>query len=162
MKWYYQVGLIIAVLVITMFIRIPLPLTKGYFNFGDIAVVFSGLFLGVRGGAIAGGIGSALADILGGYPLFAPITLIAKGLEGMLAGFAKGKSGFLFYLFPAFGVLAMIAIYFGGEVLMPQIGIGGAIAELLPNLIQAVGGFAGGILLRLSFNFQLAKRDIPK
>ena len=50
MKWYYLVGLTVAVMVITYFIRIPLP-SKGYFNFGDVAVVFSGLFLGWRGGA---------------------------------------------------------------------------------------------------------------
>jgi uncharacterized membrane protein len=146
MKWYYLVGLSIAVMVITMLIKIPLP-SKGYFNFGDIAVVFSGLFLGWRGGALAGGIGSALADVLGGFPLFAPITLIAKGLEGLLSGFAKGRTGFLFFLFPALGVLCMVAVYFVGEIFMPQIGIGGAIAELPSNFIQAGGGYIGGMAL---------------
>jgi len=146
MKWYYLVGLTVAVMVITMFIRIPLP-SKGYFNFGDIAVVFSGLLLGFKGGALAGGIGSALADVIGGFPLFAPLTLIAKGLEGLLAGFAKNRTGFLFYFFPAIGVLSMVAIYFAGEIFMPQIGIGGAIAELPGNLIQAVGGYTGGMIL---------------
>ncbi|MFO7659932.1 MAG: ECF transporter S component [Candidatus Cloacimonadaceae bacterium] len=146
MKWYYLVGITIAVMVITLFIRIPLP-SKGYFNFGDVAVVFSGLFLGFKGGAIAGGIGSALADILGGFPLFAPLTLIAKGLEGLISGFAKDKKGFTFYLYPALGVIIMVAVYFVGELLMPQIGIGGALAELPANLIQAGGGYAGGIIL---------------
>jgi len=87
MKWYYWVGLTVAVTVITYLIKIPLP-SKGYFNFGDIAVVFSGLFLGWRGGAVAGGIGSALADIVGGFAVFSPLTLLAKGLEGMICGFA--------------------------------------------------------------------------
>jgi uncharacterized membrane protein len=146
MKWYYLVGLSIAVMVITMFIRIPLP-SKGYFNFGDAAVVFSGLFLGFRGGALAGGIGSALADVIGGFPLFAPLTLIAKGLEGLLCGLAKNRKGFLYYLFPAIGVLSMVACYFAGEIIMPQIGIGGAIAELPGNLVQAVGGYTGGLIL---------------
>ena len=146
MKWYYLVGITVAVLVITMFIRIPLP-SKGYFNFGDIAVVFSGLFLGFRGGALAGGIGSALADIIGGFPLFAPLTLIAKGTEGLIAGLAKNRKGFLFYLFPAIAVLCMVALYFAGEIIMPQVGIGGAIAELPGNLIQAAGGYTGGIIL---------------
>lgn len=146
MKWYYLVGITVAVMVITLFIRIPLP-SKGYFNFGDVAVVFAGLFLGMKGGALAGGIGSALADIVGGFPLFAPLTLIAKGIEGLLAGMAKGKSGFLFYIFPAIGVLSMVAVYFAGEIIMPQIGIGGAIAELPGNLVQAAGGYTGGLLL---------------
>lgn len=146
MKWYYLVGITIAVMVITLFIRIPLP-SRGYFNFGDVAVVFSGLFLGFKGGAIAGGIGSALADILGGFSPFAPLTLIAKGLEGLFSGFAKDRKGFAFYLYPALGVIIMVAVYFTGELFMPQIGIGGALAELPANLIQASGGYAGGIIL---------------
>jgi uncharacterized membrane protein len=147
MKWYYLVGITIAVMVITLFIRIPLP-SKGYFNFGDVAVVFSGLFLGLKGGALAGGIGSALADVIGGFPIFAPITLVAKGLEGLITGLSKNKKGGFFYLFPAIGVLCMVTIYFIGEVFMPQIGIGGAIAELPSNLVQAGGGYFGGILLK--------------
>jgi len=147
MKWYYLVGLTVIVAVITLFIRIPLP-SKGYFNFGDIAVVFAGLFLGSKGGLIAGGIGSALADIIGGYPIFAPLTLIAKGFEGLLAGISKDKKGISFYIYPALAVLCMVSIYFTGETLMPQVGIGGAIAELPSNLIQAGGGYAGGIILK--------------
>jgi len=146
MKWYYLVGITIAVMVITLFIRIPLP-SKGYFNFGDVAVVFAGLFMGIKGGAIAGGVGSALADIIGGFPLFAPLTLVAKGLEGLISGLAKGKKGFVFYLYPAFGVLIMVCVYFIGEMFMPQVGIGGAIAEIPANLIQAAGGYSGGIIL---------------
>lgn len=146
MKWYYLVGLSVAVMIITMLIKIPLP-SKGYFNFGDIAVVFSGLFMGLRGGAVAGGIGSAVADIMGGFPLFAPLTLIAKGLEGGISGLAHRRSGFLSYLFPAIGVLSMVSVYFVGELFMPQIGIGGALAELPTNLIQAGGGCIGGIAL---------------
>lgn len=146
MKWYYFVGITVAVMVITLFIRIPLP-SKGYFNFGDVAVVFAGLSLGFKGGALAAGIGSALADIIGGFPIFAPLTLLAKGLEGLFSGFAKNRTGFFFFLFPAIGVLLMVLIYFIGETFMPQIGIGGALAEIPSNLFQAAGGYFGGIIL---------------
>ena len=113
-KWYTLVSFIVAVLVVTMFVRIPLP-SGGYFNFGDVAIVFSGLVLGKWGGALAGGVGSALADILGGFAIFSPLTLVAKGLEGLLSGMAKGKRGVWFWLFPALGVLSMVAVYFIGE-----------------------------------------------
>jgi len=53
----------------------------------------------------------------------------------------------LHYLFPACGVLSMVLVYFIGETLMPQIGIGAAIVELPSNLIQAGGGYFGGLLL---------------
>ena len=46
-----------------------------------IALVF-----GWRIGGIAGGVGSALADALGGYFIWAPWTLIIKGIEGILVG----------------------------------------------------------------------------
>jgi hypothetical protein len=39
------VALTVVVALITLFIRIPLP-SRGYFNLGDVAVVFSGLVLG--------------------------------------------------------------------------------------------------------------------
>ena len=71
-KWYSVVGVTVVVLVTTMFIRVPLP-SKGYFNFGDVAVVFAGLLLGRQFGAFAGGVGSALADVLGGFAIFAPL-----------------------------------------------------------------------------------------
>lgn len=130
----------------TLFIRVPLP-SRGYFNFGDVAVIFSGLVLGSLGGrkgfvwgAAAGGVGSALADIIGGFGLFAPITLLAKGAEGALAAWASGKVTLLHWGYLILGGSAMVAVYFVAETLMPNIGLQGALAELVPNLIQAGGG----------------------
>ncbi len=81
----------------TLFIRIPLP-SRGYFNVGDVAVVFGGLVLGfmnpkqgVLWALAACGIGSALADILGGFAVFAPLTFAAKGAEGALAALAASR-----------------------------------------------------------------------
>jgi len=149
MKWYHSVALIVLVMVSTLIVRIPLP-GKGYFNFGDAVVVFAGLYGGKKIGLLAGGIGSALADLIG-FPLFAPITLVAKGLEGWLCGFAKAKRGFWHYFFPIMGVSAMVVVYFIGSYLLPQIGLAGAIAELPANLLQAGLGFLGGKLLMVGF-----------
>lgn len=148
--WYFTVGMMVVVLVTTMFIRVPIP-SRGYFNFGDVAVVFGGLLLGRRGGFLAGGIGSALADVVGGYAMFAPLTLIAKGVEGYVCGLAHGRSGWSFHLLPLLGTLLMAVIYFVGETAMPQIGLAGALAEVVPNLIQVAGGFLGGKALYLIF-----------
>ncbi len=148
------IALLVVVCLITLFIRIPLP-SRGYFNVGDIAVVFSGLVLGFlvpgRGwlwAIVAGGVGSALADILGGFAMFAPLTFVAKSLEAGFAALAVSRSGFGHYLFLGLGGLGMVGGYFIGEVMMPNIGFQGAAAELLPNIIQAVGGAVGG---RLTF-----------
>lgn len=49
----------------TMSIRIPTPGTGGYIHPGDAIVILSGIVLGPVWGFLAGGIGSALADLLG-------------------------------------------------------------------------------------------------
>lgn len=146
------IALMVVIALITLFIRIPLP-SRGYFNFGDVAVVFSGLVLGSLSrrrtfwwGAGAGGIGSALADVIGGFGMFAPITLIAKGAEGGLCALASGRHRAQRWALLLLGGLAMVACYFIAETFMPNIGLQGAVAEIIPNLIQAGGGIAGGVL----------------
>lgn len=149
MKWYTTVGFTILVMISTLLIRIPIP-GGGYFNFGDVVIVFCGLHGGKRSGLIAGGVGSALADIIG-FPLFAPITLIAKGSLGFFAGMAKGSSSRIRYIWPIIGGMLMVAIYFVGTWYMPSFGKAAAIADFLPNVLQATLGFLGGRLLYLAF-----------
>lgn len=74
------------VCVLTMLIVIPIPGTQGFINIGDAGVMIAGLLLGPIIGGLAGGIGSALADIFLGYTIYAPATLIIKGLEGFVIG----------------------------------------------------------------------------
>ena len=145
-------ALTVVVALMTLFVRIPLP-SRGYFNFGDVAVVFSGLVLGQMAqrrkflwGTAAGGVGSALADIIGGFGMFAPITLVAKGMEGGLCALASGKPRSFRWAFLVLGGVSMVAGYFIAETLMPNIGLQGAVSEIVPNLIQAAGGIAGGTL----------------
>ncbi len=70
----------------TLIIRIPNPATQGYINLGDAMLMTIALLFGWRIGGLAGGVGSALADALGGYFLWAPWTLVIKGIEGVLVG----------------------------------------------------------------------------
>lgn len=145
-NWFLTIGFMAVVTITTLFLRIPTP-TGGYFNFGDVAVVFCGLLLGKRGGLVAGGMGSAIADVLSGYAMFAPLTFIAKGIEGFVCGIAKGKKGFLYNFLPLIGSLSIILSYFLGECIMPQIGFASAVAELPANSLQAIGGYIGGKFL---------------
>ena len=80
-------ALMIALMTLaTMIIRIPNPATQGYINLGDAMLMTIALVFGWRIGGIAGGVGSALADALGGYFIWAPWTLVIKGIEGILVG----------------------------------------------------------------------------
>ncbi|MEJ5293382.1 MAG: ECF transporter S component [Candidatus Methanosuratincola sp.] len=74
------------VAVATVAFTIYVPATRGYFNVGESAVFLAALLGGARIGAFAGGVGSMLADLVLGYYLFAPATLVIKGLEGFLLG----------------------------------------------------------------------------
>ena len=72
--------------VATMSIRIPTPGTSGYIHPGDAIVILSGVILGPVWGFLAGGIGSALSDLIGGYFIYVPITFGIKGLVALAAG----------------------------------------------------------------------------
>ncbi|RLE95400.1 MAG: hypothetical protein DRJ55_01995 [Thermoprotei archaeon] len=74
------------VTVTTIMFQVYIPETKGYFNLGEVAVYLTALLLGPRVGAFAGGVGSALADLITGYSIYAPATLVIKGLEGYIVG----------------------------------------------------------------------------
>jgi len=161
------IALTVVVALTTLFVRIPLP-SRGYFNFGDVAVVFSGLVLGSLSrkkglwwAAAAGGVGSALADIVGGFGMFAPITLVAKGAEGGLAALAAGCGRMGRWIYLVLGGLAMVACYFFAEVMMPNIGLQGAVAEIIPNLIQAAGGMGIGLLTYTAYTHIVGDASTP-
>ena len=72
---------------------LPFSPTKGYFNLGETMVFFSALSFGLREGAICGGVGSAAADVLLGSGIYAPITAVAKGGEGLVCGIIGRMKG---------------------------------------------------------------------
>jgi len=75
------------VFIATSVIVVETPATKGFFNLGETMVYTAALLGGPIIGAIAGGVGSALADLYLGYPHYAPGTLVIKGIEGFLVGY---------------------------------------------------------------------------
>ena len=75
--------------VATMVVQIPIPL--GYAHLGDSVILICAFFFGPVVGALAGGIGSAMADILTGFAVWAVPTLIIKTIMPIIAGsFAAG------------------------------------------------------------------------
>ena len=74
------------VIVATMFIKIPIPMTQGYVHLGDSMIFLSVLILGKKNGSIAAGVGSAMGDVLGGYAVWAPWTLVIKFIMAWILG----------------------------------------------------------------------------
>ncbi|MHA1136759.1 MAG: ECF transporter S component [Candidatus Thorarchaeota archaeon] len=140
------------VTIMTIVIQIPYPGTSGYFNFGDTMVMLGGLLLGPVGGFIAGGVGSALADVATGYTFYAPITLIVKGLEGMAVGYLSSKIlertrlSVRDVIAVVVGSIIMLTGYFIAQVILFDIVV--AIGELVTiNLAQVVIGASVTLLV---------------
>ncbi|MFO7743494.1 MAG: ECF transporter S component [Anaerolineae bacterium] len=144
-------GVMIAlVAVFTLAVRVPFALTRGYFNFSDVGVFLAGFAFGPWIGLVAGGVGTALADVVGGYPMYAPLTLIAHGLEGLIAGAVarrlQGVWGMV--LGWALGAAVMVVGYFVGEAFVFRMGVAAAATEAATiNLPQVVVGGIVGIPL---------------
>lgn len=71
---------------VTMVFSISVPQTRGFFNVGETMVYVSAFLFGPFVGALSGGVGSMIADILLNYPHYAPATLIIKACEGGVVG----------------------------------------------------------------------------
>ena len=125
----------------TLIVRIPNPM-GGYFNVGDVMIFVAALTFNPLIGGVAGGLGSAIADIIG-FPLFAIPTLVIKGLEGLLASLITNKKNvYRDILAVVVAGTEMVIGYFLVELYLW--GIGGALAEVPANIAQiAIGGIVG-------------------
>jgi uncharacterized membrane protein len=126
----------------TLIVQIPNGM-GGYFNFGDVMIFITALTFNPLIGGVAGGLGSAIADIIGGYPIFALPTLVIKGFEGLIASLiANKKSVFRDVLAVITAGSAMVTGYFLVELYL--YGVGGALVEIPANIAQiAIGGLMG-------------------
>lgn len=139
-------GLLTAIIIITtMFLVIPVPRMQGaYVNAGDAAIYVTAMLLSPLWAMASAGAGSALADLFLGSTVYAPATLVIKGLMGLtcaiLIGKSRGKFRKLFAIL--LSGLIMPAGYFIYEAFL--YGIAAALASGVFNLIQyAAGAFIG-------------------
>ena len=147
--------------VATMLIQVPTP-TKGYVNLGDCIVNISAWLLGPVYGAAAAGIGSAMADVISGYIVYAPATLIIKGLMAAASFFVyravskKVSSVFSRVVAAVTAELIMVAGYgifeaiMYGSVATALLGVGG-------NLIQGLMGIVSSVVI-----YEAVIKRIPK
>ncbi len=88
--------------------------STGFFNLGEVFVYLAALIGGPIVGMIAGGVGAAMADLALGYGIFAPATLILKGLEGFVVGylFQQSKKYDKRIKYAVVGVIAVFMVVF--------------------------------------------------
>ncbi|MGC9398287.1 MAG: ECF transporter S component [Anaerolineae bacterium] len=129
--------------VLTLVPRIPTPI-GGYVHLGDVIITFSALAFGPWIGAVVGGLGTALADLYGGYVQFALASLLVHGLQGWAVGWIgrRGENTLALTAAVVAGAAIVVAGYFVAEIFL--MGIADALLELLPNALQGlVGGIVG-------------------
>ena len=130
-------GVLAAVIfLLTTFARVPIG--AGYLNLGDVGVFFAALLLPAGYAALCAGVGSALSDLIG-FPLYAPVTFVTKGLCALAFALMWRKlPGKLRYL--AFLAILIIPFgYFAFELITAGTY---AWADLPLNLLQAAVGAA--------------------
>ena len=147
-------ALFAAIVAVATMIHIPVPGYRIYFNLGEGVIYCIALLMGPKYGAICGGIGGALADVVLGYPLWAPFTFVIKGAEGFLTGRFRQKRKQAVLI----GACVMVAGYtlaagllYGWKVApielltdLAQAGVGAAIALVaLPYIERPVRRFIG-------------------
>lgn len=148
-KLVYSALLAALVCVATLVIQIPAPVS-GYVNLGDGLVLLCGWLLGPWYGALAAGVGSMLADLFGGFAIYAPGTFITKAVMAMAAALLPRVLPLPRLLRSVLSGIAaelvMIAGYFFyGAALMG--GFAASAAGIPGNAVQGVAGLVVGILL---------------
>ena len=118
--------LVALVFVATVFINIRLPIAAngGLVHLGTAMLFIASILFGPKKGAIAGAVGMGLFDLVGGWLVWAPITIIARGIQGYIVGkiaWSKGRKGDSIALNITATIVSipfMVAVYYIGEAIM--------------------------------------------
>ena len=118
--------LVALVFLSTFFLNIKLPISVngGLVHLGTGMLFIASILFGPKKGALAGAIGMGLFDLVGGWLLWAPITIVARGLQGFIVGkisWSNGRKGSSLALNVTATIVSipfMIAVYYFGEVIL--------------------------------------------
>jgi uncharacterized membrane protein len=136
---------LVFVATLTLNIRLPIAANGGLVHLGTGMLFIASILFGPKKGALAGAIGMGLFDLVSGWTLWAPFTIVARGLQGYIVGkiaWSNGRRGgsMSFNLLAAIvSIPVMLAVYFlcervlFGSWIIP-------VASIPGNLVQNVVG----------------------
>ena len=153
---------IALVYVFTAFVNIRLPIAAngGLIHLGNVPLFIGAILFGKRVGAIAGGVGMALFDLLSGWTAWAPFTLVIVGLMGFTVGLIAEKSDKIYSYIAAIaiaGVIKIVGYYIAEAVIYQNIFV--PVSSIPGNLLQI--GFAALIVIAVIVPLKKAVRIIP-
>ena len=122
----------------TVFVNLRLPIAANgrLVHLGNVPLFIIAILYGRRFGALAGGIGMALFDVVGGWFLWAPFTLVIVGLMGYTIGAICEKHRTL----PAY-ILALVA-----ACLIKVVGYYGAEGIIYGNWLAPMASVPGNLV----------------
>jgi len=133
-----------VVLIATMFLK--LPTATGYIHLGDGVIYAASLAFGPTFGAVSGALGSSMADLLGGYAIWAPWTFVIKGVAGWIVGkMGHDQPKKRQILSMVVAALWTVLGYAAGTSIMYS--PAAALGESLGNLVQTGSGIIIGMFL---------------
>ena len=147
-----------ATLLLTL-LSIPLPSGYGYVNLGDGGVYLCALLLPGGLGALAAGLGAALADLILGWAVYAPATLLIKGLTSLLAGLILRRAGKADLPLALLCCLVVPLGYFLYESILLTAPV--AAVNALPNALQAALGASLGTIVGRHLQRYMSKPQHP-
>lgn len=147
-----QSMLIALVFVSTLLLNIKLPISVngGLIHLGTAMLFIVTLLFGPKKGAIAGAVGMGIFDLFAGWTLWAPITIVARGLQGYIVGkiaWSKGRKGenkAANLIAMIISIPPMIAIYYIGEAIIfksfiiPLTSIPGDLVQNVVGILVAI------------------------
>lgn len=126
------------IFVLTMYVKIPVA--SGYVHFGDALVYICAALIGGPWAILAGAIGEGLADVVGGYAIYAPATIIVKALIALPFILASKKSDKILTSLSALMtfVAGLITVggYFVADLIIDKTY---ALVDIPGNIVQAAG-----------------------
>lgn len=101
-------------------IRLPIAANGGLVHLGNVPLFIGAIIFGKKTGAIAGGVGMGLFDLLSGWTAWAPFTFIIVALMGFAVGAITEKHHGIGFDALAIGVACIIKVvgYYIAEVIL--------------------------------------------
>ena len=136
------------IFVATSFFKLPVSITQGYIHLGDGFILLAAALLG-QPAVIVAALGSALADLMGGYTMYILPTFLIKGAVAAVAvGFLTAERPlWLRIVGMLLSEAVMVLGYFLIEWLVLGYGLAVAAGAVFPNVVQGLSGVVIGAVL---------------
>lgn len=141
---------LVFVATVLLNIRLPIAANGGLVHMGTAMLFIASILFGPKKGAIAGAVGMGLFDLFAGWTLWAPFTIIARGLQGYIVGkiaWSNGRNGSsvaINLLAMIVSIPPMLAVYYVCEGILynnwiaPMASIPGNITQNVVGIIVAI------------------------